>query len=356
MKKRILSLLMVFVLLFTAMPAARAIVPICFVAMNDTIPLSLKGGAAPYYSSGTLYLPYTAFNISPNGVGATYNVEKNTFVMFNANETLIFDLENDTYSDKRDKEYEVDVVYRSGMLYVPAKVTSHFGLSVTMLNSRAGYPIIRFTNGEQVYDDGMFVAQAENLINRAAQEYAAELENQNPGPGTETQEPIEEEPEERGPIEVYLSFKGDAVSFNTLDKLSDHGICAAFFLTEEQILMDRDLVRRIYADGHMIGVTAGNGEQDLENALLRANDALDQVLFFRSVLALVPAGVTVDLPCFRILSEPEPKTVEDLITTAQEPQMYLVETGAPGVIATLVNYNATIIRLRETTFSNSEKF
>ena len=350
MKKRVLSLVLVLVLLITAMPAARAIVPICFVAMNDTIPLSLKGGAAPFYNSGTLYLPYTAFNISPNGVGATYNTQLNTFVMFNANETLIFDLEKDTYTDKRDKEYEVDVIFRSGILYVPAKVTSHFGLSVTMLNSRAGYPIIRFTNGEQVYDDGMFVAQAENLINRAAQEYEAELAAQNPGPGTETEDPVEEEPEERGPVEVYLAFKGDAVSDNTLHKLKEEEIRAAFFLTEEQILMDRELVREIYAGGHMIGITVAPDTYDVADSLLRANDALDRVLFCRSVLAMLPPGVPVELDCLHVISEPEAKTVEELLSTAQEPQLYVVGSGAPGVIASLLNVNATFLKLRETTF------
>jgi len=350
MKKRWIAVLLVLVLLITGVPSARAIVSICFVAMNDTIPLSLKGGAAPYYTSGVLYLPYTAFEISPNGVAATYNSEKNTFVMFNANETLIFDLEEDLYRDKRDREYPVDVVFRSGMLYVPAKVASHFGLSVTMLNSRAGYPIIRFTNGEQVYDDGMFVAQAENLINRAAQEYAAELDKQKPGEYTQTEMPIEEEPEERGPIEVYLAFKGDAVSQNTLEKLTEKEIHAAFFLTEEQILMDADLIRAIYAAGHTIGITVSPDETDPAAALLRANDAMDRVLFCRSVIAMLPSGSQTDLNCFHILTEPYFITVEELLATAEEPQLYLVETGAPGVIASLINVNATILKLRETTF------
>lgn len=350
MKKRWIAVVLSIVLLISGLPSARAIVPLCFVAMNDTIPMTLKGGAAPYYTSGVLYLPYTAFNISPNGVGAFYSSEKNSFLMFNANETLVFDLENDVYTDKQDKEYSVDVVFRSGMLYVPAKVASHFGLSVTMLNSRAGYPIIRFTNGEQVYDDGTFVAQAENLINRAAQEYEAELALQNPGEGQQTDVPMEEPPEERGPIEVYLAFKGDAVSQNTLDKLAEKEICAAFFLTEEQILMDTALVREIYADGHTVGITVAPEETDPAAALLRANDAMDRALFCRSVLAVLPAGVNVDLDSLHVVSEPVPITVEDLIASSQEPRLYLVDAGAPGVIASLVNANATVLKLRETTF------
>lgn len=350
MKKRLLCLVLAVVLLLSVVPAAQAIAPLCFVAMNDTIPLTLKSGAAPYYTSGALYLPYTAFNISPNGVGATYNVEMNTFVLFNANETLIFDLEKDVYTDKKGQEYPVDVAYRNGLLYVSSKVLSHFELSVTILYSRAGYPIIRFTNGGQVYDDGTFVAQAENLINRAAQEYEKEQENQDPAPGTEVTEPEEEIPAGQPPVEVYLAFRGDAVSETTLEKLADCEVQAAFFLTEEQILMERDLVRAIYAAGHMVGVTAAPEASDLAEALRRANDALDQVLFFRSVLALLPADSTAELDSVHILRQPAQKTVEELLTGAQEPQLYIVSTGAPGVIASLVNAEASICRLRETTF------
>ena len=350
MKKRLLCLLLAVILLFSAVPSVQASGSLCFVAMNDTIPLTLKGNAVPYYSNSRLYLPYTAFNISPNGVGASYNVEKNTFVLYNANETLIFDLENDTYTDKKDKVYDVDVVFRSGVLYVPEKVIKHFGLSVTLLFSRADYPIIRFTNGEQVYDDGTFVAQAENLITRAAQEYEAELAAQNPGPGTVPEDPVQEPEEQPGPVVVYLAFCGEAVSQKTLDLLNETEMPAAFFLTEEEILADRDLIRSIYAAGHTIGITVNPGETDYQAALVRANDALDQVLFFRSVLALLPAGAELEMESLHILQEPPQKTIEELLDTAPEPQFYIVKSGAPGVISSLSGVGASVLRLRETTF------
>ena len=348
MRKRILALLLVVVLLIGIVPATGATVPICFVAMNDTIPVTLKGGAAPYYTSGKLYLPHTAFNASPNGVGAAYDMEKNTFVLFNADETLIFDLKNRSYTNKKNQVFDVEISFRSGLVYVPASVTTHFGLSVTMLTSRAGYSIIRFTNGEQVYDDVTFVAQAENLINRAAQEYAAELAASNPGPGPETDIPTEEPQEERGPVEVYLAFYGDAVAQSTLDALNEQDVRAAFFLTEDQILTERDLIRAIYAAGHTIGITAPAQEVDFDAALLRANDALDTVLFFQSTLAMLPSGVSTELTSVRVVERPVFWTVEELLETATEPELYAVESGAPGVIASLDMVNASMLKLRET--------
>jgi len=350
MKKRLICLLLAIVLLVGVCPTTQAAVPICFVAMNDTIPVTLKGGAAPYYTNGTLFLPHTAFLASPNGVGASYNMEQNTFVLFNAGETLIFDLENKTYQNKNKEVFNVEVSYRSGLLYVSAKVVSHFGLSVTMLTSRGGYSIIRFTNGEQVYNDGTFVAQAENLINRAAQEYEAELAALGPGIDPVTEIPNEEPPEERGPIEVYLAFTGNAVEQETVDQLKEHEAKAAFFLTEDQILKDRDLVREIYANGHTIGITAAPEESDISGALVRANEALDRVLFCRTVLALLPAGTTADNPSLHTISRPVYKSMEELLITAETPELYVVDSGALGVIASLESVNASILKLCETTF------
>ncbi len=350
MKKRIFLLLVTVVLLVTMIPPAHAVENLCFVAVNDTIPATLKNNGMPYYTNSRLFIPFTAFNASPNGVGASYNVEKNTFILYNAYESLLFDLENDTYVNSAGKEFEVEVAFRSGMLYVPAAVVSHFGLYATVLFSYEGYPIIRFTNGEQVYDDGMFVAQAESLITRAAQEYENELSGQAWQPVVEPDDPEPEPPEPVAPMEVYLAFKGEAFSSYTLERLEIHNVRAAFFLTEAQILQEKELVRAAYASGHIIGLTVSPDETDVEGALLRANDALDSVLFFRSVLALLPAYAETELTSLHIVREPEFLPVEELIAAAQEPVLYVVSEGAPGVIASLADAGAAMLKLRETSF------
>ena len=343
-------MLLVAALMIAMIPPVRAVENLCFVAMNDTIPTTLKNNGIPYYVDSRLYIPFTSFNASPNGVGASYNVEKNTFVLYNAYETLLFDLENDTYSNTGGDEFEVEVAFRSGLLYIPASVVSHFGLFVTLLFSHDGYPIIRFTNGDQVYDDGMFVAQAESLIVRAAQEYEKELTAQIWQPVVEPEEPEPEPPEPVAPIEVYLAFKGEAISAYTLERLEIHRVRAAFFLTEAQIVQERELVRAIYAAGHTIGIAPAPEDPDVADALLRANDALDSILFFRSVLALVPTDAEVDVSGLHLLRETETMSVVDLIETVKEPQLYVVDSGAAGVIASLVNAGAAILKLRETTF------
>ena len=67
MKRRLTAVLLVAVVLLTMLSGVHASGLICFVGVNDSIPISLSAAETPYYSSGTLYIPYTAFRAAPNG-------------------------------------------------------------------------------------------------------------------------------------------------------------------------------------------------------------------------------------------------------------------------------------------------
>ena len=99
MKKRLLALVLLAALVLACTPGAQAAGSLCFVAVNDTIPLTLPGSEAPYYSGGVLYLPYTAFNANPGGAVVSYNVDQGTFVLFNRTSRLVYDLEAGTVAD-----------------------------------------------------------------------------------------------------------------------------------------------------------------------------------------------------------------------------------------------------------------
>ena len=134
-----------------------------FVAVNDTIPLTLS--VFPTYSGGTLYVPYQVFDSQPCGVTPSYNQAKQTYVLLSRTRQMIFDLAAGTVSDESGSVSTANVLYRSGILYLPLTFcASHFGLKTTMLESAGGYQILRFTDGSEVYDDSLFVEKAENLI------------------------------------------------------------------------------------------------------------------------------------------------------------------------------------------------
>ena len=61
-----------------------------FVAVNDTIPLTLS--VFPTYSGGTLYVPYQVFDSQPCGVTPSYNQARQTYVLLSRTRQMIFDL------------------------------------------------------------------------------------------------------------------------------------------------------------------------------------------------------------------------------------------------------------------------
>lgn len=350
MKKRMFALLLAVVLLVTGMPGTSAAGLICFVGVNDSIPISLPAEAAPYYSGGVLYIPYTAFEAGPNGVVISNNVDKNTLVLFTRSSRLVYDLEAGTVADEKENVSNVTVSYRSGILFIPAmQAASHFGLSVDLLTSETGCPIIRFTNGQQVYSNEKFVEKSENLISyflahTAKQEEEAQKAEQE-------QEQEGEVPEEDlGPATVYLAIAGDAVCQSSLEYLEQMNLKAAFFLTEAQFKTERDLVRQIYAAGHSVGLAVDADAADPIQALKDTNNAMDQVLFCRSAMALVP-DERLETTAYRLFSEVNLAMDVTSILEQEElvPRLLVCRADLVVTLAPLIASGAVFLQLLETT-------
>ena len=147
--KRLFCIVLSLILCLTLCTPALAEGDLLFVAVNDSIPLTLT--ALPYESSSGIYVPYTAFDASPGGVIPAYNAQAQTFVLFTRQRRLVFDLAEGTVTDQDGNVKTVSTTFRGGMLYVPlVYCASFFSLKVSLLQSTSGYPILRFTTGSEV--------------------------------------------------------------------------------------------------------------------------------------------------------------------------------------------------------------
>ena len=340
MKKRLFSFLVVCALLIALIPATSADTGISFLAVNDSLPYALDASTMPFYSGGILYIPYDIFNVAVLGVYTSYNPANMTLVLFNRDFKLLFYITDGTVQDEDDRVYDLPVIVRSGMVFVPANYcVSYFGASLNYLVSLGGHNVYRITTGSQVLSNSTFINQADTLLEERAADYLALTEpapapvqtptpvqaptptvtvpepappaQEPPGvPDPEPEQPPEEEPEpeqppeeppqeeapeeptepEEEPIpEVCPVFLG--VSRELVDWLSDQNLRAAFFLTREQIQANPALVRELHCQGHTIGLQGEDSQ-----TLAQANDALYQAAGFKTLLALAesvrmdPAG------------------------------------------------------------------
>lgn len=302
-KRPVLPLVLAVILavgMFQPMPAAAA--NLYFTGINDSV-APLTSSSMPYWSGGTLYVPYTVFDANQNGVGVSlglytsYNHRSHIVTIFNLKQMLVFDLERGTCrDDMTGAAYDARAVMRYGKPYVPLYVVcSVFGLeySYNQLSYISQGYLVRIKSADAVLDDGLFIDRARELINNRLRDYTQSL---SPAETTPTIPVSPSEPPEvdGGNVATYLAFRCESADglpaiLNTLDGTGQY---ALFFLAPQVIEEEGGLVRRILGTGHSVGILAREGE---EEAISRGRLALEKLAHTRTTLAYVPDGARAGL-------------------------------------------------------------
>jgi len=317
MKKRILAAMLLLCLTAVCLlPTQSFAADLFFVAVNDSIPLTLTG-TAPYTEDSTVYVPGAVFGASGLGIAVSHNEASGTYTLFSRQQRIVFDLKNGGSSTEEGIASSTSAVQRGGAVFVPvAYCARHFGRTVSLLNSAEGYNILRFTNGQQIYTNTLFLEKAENFIKQKAQQYQP-IEPEKPVVPQKPiepekpvvpQKPIEPKPEPKpepqpdlpqrptetkDPVRVYLAVVGAQNMRQSLSTLRGQRIPAIFFLTEREIGENAALVRDIRAAGYPVGLAA-EGEGDVSSELSRANDALGKLLAAKTLTVLLQPNQSAD--------------------------------------------------------------
>lgn len=340
-------LLIAALLLFLCVPV-MAEAELFFVAVNDTIPLTLT--VFPTYSGGTLYVPYQVFDAQPCGVTPSYNQTKQTYVLLSRNRQMLFDLAAGTVKTESGTSSTANVLYKNGNLYLPLSFcASHFGLKTTMLESAEGYQILRFTDGSEVYDDALFVEKAENLIAYRVKQYTSDTQptqkpSDRPNSTDTTQEPVPE----KKPATVYLAFIDAQTMRESMQVLARYHLQGTFFLTAEEIGADPALVFELLSAGHTLGLNATRSDAEPLEQLQAANDALYQLLCQKTLLALLPAEAETQ-PGYCCFFQPQTPLTAAQIVDSETTHLLLCGSDAADELYTLFSAEAHMLQLLETT-------
>ena len=296
-KIKICSFLAVLALfLATSAPASAA--NLYFTGLNDTV-APLTSDSMPFWSGGTLYVPYTVFDSSRNEVGislglvTSYNRTNQTVTFYNLRQILTFDLSTGNCRDELGGAvYSSRAIMRNNKPYVALNmVCSFFGLEWSyhqLPYIPQGY-LVRIKNADVVLDDGSFIENARDLINNRLRDYTQSLSS------AETTDPAPVQPSPPPEVDssstaAYLAFRcesGQGLS-GILDALDRAGHYGAFFLSPQVLEEEGDLVRRILGTGHSVGILA-EGEE-VRPLLEQGSLALERAAQTRTTLAYVPAG------------------------------------------------------------------
>lgn len=348
MKQRAAALALAALLLLLAVfPASAAADDLFFVAVNDSIPLTITG-AKPYYAATGLYVPYTVFDAAPGGVAQAYNASEQTLVLFSRSGRLVFDLDRGTMTDENGASSDVLTIYKSGLLYIPlAACTGHFGLRYAVLTSKSGCAVLRFMTGSEVYDNDLFLEKAENLIAYRIETYEQERSTAAAQPGVRPGTTGADVPQEQTP--VYLALTGAAQMREALELLDSYDMTATFFLTAAELEEDPALAREICAAGHGIGLTVDAEEPDVRQGLCAANDALEAALHYRSMLVLLRVAQVEDGAGYRVFTHPEAEqSASQTVQLPESERLLVCEQDLGALLADLEFLDAVPQPLRET--------
>ena len=281
--------------LFLSLTIPASAASLYFTAINDSI-APLTSGSMPCWSGGTLYVPYTVFDASQNGVGVSlglytsYHNRNHTVTIFNLKQMLVFNLERGTCRDEMTgATYDAKAIRRNGKPYVPLyMVCSFFGMDYSynqLPYISQGY-LVRIKSADAVLDDALFIDRARELINNRLRDYTQSLSPAETTP-TSPVNPVTPPEVDRSNVATYLAFRCESADGlpALLSTLDGTGQYAVFFLPPQVIETEGDLVRRILGTGHSVGVLSQDGEeQDLERGRL----ALEEQTHTRTTLAYVP--------------------------------------------------------------------
>jgi hypothetical protein len=287
---RAIRLTAVFCALFLLLPVpaehASAAADVYFPSVNDKL-LELSTDTMPEVVSGVLYVPYTVFDGNTTGVNLGIfpfgNKLQNTFILYNRQKTLVFDLSANNSYDSAQNIYRYMAITRNNKLYLPASfVCDFFDLTYSYVVTSIA-PLIRISKpGDVVLDDKTFISAATTLMQSRYSTYLLSLssstqpETPASSGGDTVSNPAPETPAEEA-VQVHLSFlcSGGETTLDLLNTLDDMGMYGLFLFPPDQLADNDDLIRRILGSGHAVGFAVpDSGETSLSlltegNLLLR---------------------------------------------------------------------------------------
>lgn len=315
MKRFICLILVIALLLLPASVSAAS--DIWFIAVDDTIPLTLTGGQVPFYSGGSLYVPCSAFDSEVLSVFYKYDSSSSILSVYNNNNRLIFELDTGTVLLKDGTEKDIAALSKNGTIFVPVYfVASSFSISCTELEGSGGYPIIRLTTGNEIYDNDKFVTQSKNLVDARVSQYLSSVQSQEPTPTPSPSPsatvpptvsprpsvpPAADDPEDE-PVEspapevitgVDCTLFIDGSAYTELQSVLGDAP-AVFTFTPDSLVNADETVRAIITDGYDIALVLDLSDAESAlGSLDSCNQSLRRMAMYKSMMVL-PASDTID--------------------------------------------------------------
>lgn len=302
MRRRFLALFLgVLMVCQLALPAAQAGAPkVYFTAVGESV-LPLADSTMPFWHGGYLYIPSTMFTDNVwRSLGISYiRNNRGVVILHNASQaagrSLIFEPGKSYIEDSDGNLHYPGAVERGGIVFVPAfTVASFFELQYSVTEVPRGY-LVWLRKPDFGLGDRYFANAAHYNMESAYSTYLKSKEKWKEQEQEQLPGALPEVPTFPG-TRIYLCLEAGEDTDAMLDVLEREGDFAAFFCTPFFLKEQGDLLRRMAASGHTIGILADaqNEQQTVEEQLEEGNLALEQATCCKTRLAYVKNGTEED--------------------------------------------------------------
>lgn len=301
MKKRAAALALCLALTWSLVPmAAEAAGSVYFTAAGNEI-LTLDDATMPFWSDGYLYVASSIFTGQVNrslGVACLpSSVSKpNQCILYGREGSLMFDLNGNFVRDTEGNITYRGAIRRGGEIFVPASVVAEFfklEYSVTPLSLKTADgdnygALVWLRQPNFGLSEKDFINAAFSQIAMRYEQYLRERQPEDGGGNTPGGAQV---PAGDGKT-VYLCLEAGEDTAAQLDALDAHDARAAFFCSPEFLEGQGDLLRRMAATGHAVGLLADAADPDRTAAeqLEAGNRLLARATMGKTRLALVRNG------------------------------------------------------------------
>lgn len=311
MKKRAAALALCLVLALGLAPAAAEAAGSVYItaAGNDILPLD--DATMPFLSDGYLYVASSIFTGQVNkALGVAYLPSSvsnpNLCILYAGSRSLMFDLAGGFVRDTDGNVTYRKAIRRGGEIFVPVSVVADFfnlEYSVT--------PLSVSTAGESSYGALVWIRQPgfglseKNFINAAfgqiATRYEQYLRQRQTADGGASAAPGGVPSPGGAGKTVYLCLAAGESAAAQLDALDSGGAQAAFFCSRPFLESQGDLLRRMVATGHAVGllIDAGDPDRTAAEQLEEGNRLLARAAMAKTRLVKIENGDEGDLRAAR---------------------------------------------------------
>lgn len=283
MKKQWIAGLLCCLLLLPLSAPVRAAGSVYFVAAEESV-LPLTDETMPFWANGYLYVSTSVF--TSFGISVINNTGKRMTVLEKDRRALLFDWEKGTAQDSSGTAIAPGSIQSGSSIFVPAATVAVF---FDLL-----YSVTEVSNGYLVWlrspDFGMNIRDFANAATYNMEERYSTYrkESQSGSSPLAPSTPVIPADGAR----IHLCIEADQRAGSLLDALERAGGWATFYCSPDYLEENGDLLRRMTASGHTVGILIDEATpaEEQEAQLRRGNEALCRATLSKTRLVYLRGG------------------------------------------------------------------